>query len=349
MHASARRGSRGGSRALGARGGRPLAAAVAVLGDGAELAVAARARRAWRSRTRRGAAAELVAADLFEDDPLLLVPPPADPGGGRRAAAGGRAGARAPARRAAARRARPPAGRRRRAPAGGADGGRPVGRGDARAAAREAAPGRARRSSPRPYLRRALDELADRGPVSRSCSSWAGRARGRVLERRPDRLRDAWEARRRARDRVSSWSMLAEQTRWAKARRSAARRCARDDRELDLRLRALARGLRADGPVDRRRRARGLLALARTLAGDHAGGARGAGHGGVDHAGRHRRRSTRAPRCSSTAPRPTARAVSATGVVSNLIRAGRLDAAEAIAEQVLAERPRRTGSSSATR
>ena len=163
------------------------------------------------------------------------------------------------ARRAAARRARPPAGRRRRAPAGrAARAGDPWATETLRAAALEARePGRAgaRRDLPAPRARRGL--AGPRDPCRAPARARAGRACRRV--ERAGRTACARRGRRPAtrRSRSSSGSMLAEQTRWAEGVAVVREALARADRP---RARAAAartrRGLRADGPVDRRRRAR---------------------------------------------------------------------------------------------
>ena len=163
---------------------------MAVLGDGVELAVAA-GLADLGEEAARGAAAELVAADLFEDDRLLRFRHPlirAAVAERRPAVERGRAHARAA--RLLADRGRPPgvlAAHLLAAPPSGDEWAADVARGAAREARAQGAPELAAA-----YLRRALAELP-RAPVALllelgRAETAAGSTDG------PERLREAWGA-----------------------------------------------------------------------------------------------------------------------------------------------------------
>ena len=240
---------------LGAAGP-ALAAAVAVLGDGAELAVAARLAGVGEEAAR-AAAAELVAADLFEDDPLLRFRHPLIRAAvAERLPAVERGDAHRRAARLLAERGRPRASSprtcwRRRPLAT---------RGPWRHCARPRSKpaSRARRSSPRrTCAERSTRPRRTARPVSRSSSSSGGPSMPPGPRARPGRLREAWEAAATRRSRPSWGRCSPSRPAGPRGRRS----CARRWRARRPRARAAAartrRGLRADGPVDRRRRARG--------------------------------------------------------------------------------------------
>ena len=150
------------------------------------------------------------------------------------------------------------------------------------------------------------------------------------------RLREAWERTGDGEIAFELVSMLAEQTRWAEGAavgREALRRSY--DRELDLRLNAaVADCVRMDPGIGGDEPER-LIALAKTLAGDTPAERRVLATAAlitpVDTAEEHARAALLLHRAAADGAR-----VSATGVVSNLIRAARLDDAERIAEEVLA-------------
>ena len=231
----------------------PLAAAVAVLGDGAELAVAARLAD-LAEEAARGAAAELVAADLFEDDRLLRFRHPLIRAAvAERCPAVERGRAHARAARLLAERGRPPgvvAAHLLAAPPSG----------DAWAAETLRAPPREARAQGAPelaatYLRRALAELPTRA-ASRCCSSSGGPSTRPGRRMAPGRLREAWELT----GDVELALELGDDARRADALGGGGRGRARARVADRPRARAAAagarRGLRADGPADRRRRAR---------------------------------------------------------------------------------------------
>ena len=322
--------SRGASRCgspVSGRRGRALAAAVAVLGDGAELAVAARLAGVGEEAAR-AAAAELVAADLFEDDPLLRFRHPLIRAAvAERLPAVERGDAHRRAARLLAERGRPRGVVAAHLLAAPTTGGRVGHRDTAHGRARSPRAGRAgaRRDVPAPSARRGL--AGPRDPCRAPPRARAGGACGRVLERAGP-LREAWEASGDGEIAFELGSMLAEQTRWAEGAAVVREALARaDDRELELRLRALAADCVRMDPSIGGHEPEELLGVGEDARRQHAGGTRGRWP---------RRRSsrrstpppsTRTPHCSCTGG-GRRRAGDATGVVSNLIRAGRLDDAE---------------------
>ncbi|MDA0161109.1 AAA family ATPase [Solirubrobacter ginsenosidimutans] len=316
----------------------PLAGAVAVLGDGVEVEVAARL-AGVAVEDARVAAAELVAADLFEDARTLRFRHPLiRTAVAERLPAVELGQAHADAARLLAALGKPPG-----AVAAHLLAAPPTADGWAhetlRAAAHEAC-GQGTPELAAIYLRRVLqtpvvgragaDEhvalLVELGRAEHA----AGSAEG------PGRLRAAWELSGDGQVAFELVSMLAEQTRWAEGAavgREALRRT--HDRELDLRLQtAVADCVRMDPSTGGDEPER-LIALAKTLNGDTPAERRVLATAAlitpVDTAAEHARAALLVHRAAADGSR-----VSVTGVVSNLIRAGRLDDAERIAEEVLA-------------
>ncbi|WP_028063390.1 AAA family ATPase [Solirubrobacter soli] len=305
----------------------PLAAAVAVLGDGAELAVAAPLAGVGEDAAR-AAAAELVAADLFEDDPLLRFRHPliraavAD-----RLPAVERGEAHARAAHLLAARGRPPgvlAAHLLAAPPAHDAWATETLRAAALEATAQGAPELAAT-----YLRHALVEphdvplLLELGRAEHAAGSVEG----------PDRLREAWKATGSAEVALELATMLADQTRWAEAV-AVVREVETDDRELGLRLLALAADCARMDPRIGGAEPERLTALAKTLGGDTPAErwaiAAAALITPVDTAAEHARVAGLLQRTVADGAR-----VTETGVVSNLIRAARLDEAERIASEVL--------------
>ena len=356
----------------------PLASAVAVLGDGAELAVAARLARVG-VQAARVAAAELVAADVFEDARelrfrhpliraavadrlpavelgqahadaarllaergappgvvaahLLAAPPTADGWAADtlRAAAHETRAQGAPELAAVyLRRAleSPPA--TDRAPARATSGAAAARAGAPPAAGRVEAPPAASRAAAQPTSdRAAADErvalLLELGRAEHAAGS--GEAPGRLGRR----------GRRPATGRSPSSSCRCSPSRRAgrKGRRSAARRCAAPTTASSTCASTpRADCVRMDPEVGGDEPER-LIALAKTLAGDTPAERRVLATAAlitpVDTAAEHARAALLVHRAAADGGR-----VSATGVVSNLIRAARLDDAERIAEEFLA-------------
>ena len=302
---------------------------MAVLGDGAELATAARLAGVGEEEAR-AAAAELVAADVFDDDRLLRFRHPLIRAAvAERLPAVERGQVHARAARLLGERGRPPgviAAHLLAAPAAG----------DAWATQTLVAAARELRAHGAPelaatYLRRALAEspapdvalLLELGRAEAAAGSSEG----------PERLREAWAATGDPEVALELATMLADQTRWAEAV-EVVRALQTSDRELDLRRLALAADcVRMDPRIGGDEPNR-LATLAATLAGDTPAErwvlATTAVITPVDSAAEHARAALLAQRAV-----PDGARVTETGVVSNLIRAARLDDAQRIAEEAL--------------